>query len=379
MANPFRIGDHVSGAFFTDRAAEVKRIVTAMREPTRLLVFGPRRMGKSSAIGVATEKARRSGTLVVRADLATASSVVDVANRLLHSLAQQKTREKLIDLGMRLAPHVAVTFDEVTGAPRLAFGLGQRRASEDVQRKTLEQVIEGLAYDAAEGQTTAVVLDEFQAIARLGGSEAEWHLRDLIQRHSELSFVCAGSEVSLIEEMIGKDRAFFRAFELLHLGPIESSHLGRWIDERLAGSGIEADGVGVEIIERAGPRTQDILQVARHLYSRGLSSGAAGLDDVTEAIDDVVREEDAVLRAIWIQLTGHQQNVLRAIAAGAGQIFSTATREHFGLPASSSVATAVDALIAKGIVIREQDRIGFDSPFFRAWVEKETLQDVPPI
>ena len=79
--NPFRIGTHVSGRYFTDRAAEVKRILGAMREPTRLLVFGPRRMGKSSAIAVASDRARRDGVLVVRADLSTASALVDVANR----------------------------------------------------------------------------------------------------------------------------------------------------------------------------------------------------------------------------------------------------------------------------------------------------------
>lgn len=379
MANPFRIGDHVTGVFFTDRAAEVRRIRDALREPTRLLVFGPRRMGKSSAIAVATDGARRSGALVVRADLATASGLVDVANRLLYSLSRQRTRARLADFGARLSPHVTLSFDDVSGMPRLSFGVERRRGSDDAQRESLERVIAALAEEASQGERVGVILDEFQAITRFGGEEATWHLRDLIQRHGAVSFVCAGSEVSLIQEMLGPERAFFRAFELLHLGPIDRKHLGRWIDSRLEGAGVSAEGVGEAIVETAGPRTQDILQVARHVWARGLAGGGSKVDDVEEAVLDVVREEDAVLRATWTQLTAHQQNVLRALASGTDQLFATATRDRFGLPTSSTVATAVEALERRGLIFREEGRIGFDSPFVRRWVEREALRDVPPV
>lgn len=378
--NPFRIGTHVSGRYFTDRATEVKRILQAMREPTRLLVFGPRRMGKSSAIAVASDRARREGVLVVRADLSTASALIDVANRLLGSLSAQRKREWFARLAESLVPTISLTVDPVTGAPRLVFGAEVRTAPEERQRRSLEQVVRVLAAEAEGTGRVAVVLDEFQAIRRFGGEEAEWHLRDLVQRHGDLSFICAGSEVSLVEEMLGKDRAFFRMFELLHLGPVAPDHLARWIESRMKKAGVDPAGVGAEIVARAGPRTQDILQVARHVYARGLARGGPGADAVTGAIRDVVREEDPVIRTIWSDLTPHQQNVLRAVASGAEQIFSTATRARFGLPTSSTVAAAVDALEKRGILARdaEDGSIDFDSPFVRSWVEQEVLPDVPP-
>jgi len=113
--NPFRIGTHVTGEHFTDRAAEVTRIRYAMRQPTRLLVFGPRRMGKSSAIAVAEERARKDGVLVVRADLSTASALVDVANRLLRSLSAQRKKGWLTDLAGRLQLKLgSVTIEKIT-------------------------------------------------------------------------------------------------------------------------------------------------------------------------------------------------------------------------------------------------------------------------
>lgn len=317
--NPFRIGSHVTGRFFTDRAAEVKRIRQAMREPTRLLVFGPRRMGKSSAIAVAADRATQDGVLVVRADLSTASGLVDVANRLLHSLSGQRSRERLADLAAGLAPSVSLTFDAVTGAPRIAFSVERRAASEGQQRRSLEQVVEALAREAEEGEErVAVVLDEFRSIHRFGGEEAEWHLRDLVQRHGGLSFICAGSEISLVEDMLDPERAFFRTFELLHVGAVDPEHLARWIDSRMESAGVEPGGTGALLVQAAGPRTQDILQVARHVYARGLARGRVEPPDVEAAIADVVREEDPVIRSIWMDLTA--QNVLRAVASGAEQV-----------------------------------------------------------
>ncbi|MDT8435617.1 MAG: AAA family ATPase [Gemmatimonadota bacterium] len=378
--NPFRIGVHVSGRYFTDRADEVKRLRRAMREPTRLLVLGPRRMGKSSAIAVAAEGARRDAILVVRADLSTASTLVDVANRLLASLSAQREPSWLARLAGSLAPTVSLTMDPVTGTPRIVFGAETRSAPAARQRRSLEEVIAALAGEAAGGGRVAVVLDEFQAIVRLGGEEAEWHLRDLMQRHAEVSFICAGSEVSLVHEMLGEHRAFFRTFELLHVGPVEPEHLARWIDARLGGAGVESDGAGEELVDLAGPRTQDILQVARHVYVRGLARGSVSAADVRPALLDVVREEDHVIRTVWSDLTVNQQNVLRAVASGAEQIFSAAVRSRFGLPTSSTVAAAVAALEKRGILVREADgSVRFDNPFLRRWVEREAGGDVLPV
>lgn len=379
MENPFRIGAHVTGHFFTDRADEVDRIRDAMRQPTRLLVFGPRRMGKSSALAVAAERARHDGALIVRADLSTASGMVDVANRLLHSLSGQRKRSWLAEVASRLAPTVSLTFDAQTGVPRIVFGADQRGEPDAVQRRSLEQVIETLAKEVGPTSPVAVVLDEFQAVSRFGGEEAEWHLRDLMQRLGEVSFICAGSEVTLIQEMIGRDRAFYRTFELLHLGPIDPDHLARWIDSRMEGADVRPDRVGQAIVAQAGPRTQDIMQVARHVFARGQVGRNAGPDDVVEAIQDVVREEDPVIDSIWRGLTPHQQNVLRAVASGAGEIFSSASRRRFGLPTSSTVAAAVDALEKRGLLTRRPDdgTVIFDSPFVERWVQWEALPDVP--
>jgi hypothetical protein len=72
--------------------------------------------------------------------------------------------------------------------------------------------------------------------------------------------------------------------------------------------------------------------------------------------------------------------VLRAVASETEQIFSTDARRRFGLPTSSTVAAAVDALQARGLLTRHagDGSIEFDSPFVRLWVEWEVGRDVLP-
>ena len=76
--NPFRIHGVVSKPFFTDRANEVERILKALAEPaTKLLVYGPRRMGKTSAIAYAVSRREAAGGVAIMADMSTASTLVD--------------------------------------------------------------------------------------------------------------------------------------------------------------------------------------------------------------------------------------------------------------------------------------------------------------
>jgi hypothetical protein len=84
--NPFRIGGAVSGRHFTDRADERRRIQRALTTPqSHLLVFGPRRMGKTSTLRVVQEELAKDGRHVIVADLSTSSVLSDMTNRILQA------------------------------------------------------------------------------------------------------------------------------------------------------------------------------------------------------------------------------------------------------------------------------------------------------
>jgi AAA+ ATPase superfamily predicted ATPase len=374
LRNPFRVAEHVRAAFFTDRAEEVAAVRRAMADRARLLVTGPRRMGKSTVIGVGAERVESDGGLVLVADLATASSLTEVANRLLRAVASvEPWRDRLAEWARTLAPVVTLGYD-ASGLPRLSVAVESRPRGGEGERALLESVLDRVEAVASEASSpVVVVLDEFQRIAELGGEPAEWLLRRRMQENRATGYVCAGSKESLIAAMLQPQRAFYKFFDRLDLGPIDPAHMARWIDSRLTGAGVEADGVGRELVERVGPRTQDIVQAARVLWFRSAPEGAAGPGSVDGAIVEIVTQDDPALRRTFDDLTPLQQRILRAVAAGADQLHSTATRERFGLGAASSVATGLEALVSRSILVRTEGGVRFDNPYFREWARRELV------
>jgi uncharacterized protein len=371
--NPFRTAEHVVAPFFTDRSAEVDVVLRSMRDRGRLLVAGPRRMGKSSVIGVAAERVRGEGGIVIHADLATAASVVEVADRLLAAVSTVVPwGDRLVEWARSLSPVVTLGFDEV-GSPRLGIGMESRPRGGEGERALLERVLDRVESVARrEASPVVVVLDEFQRLSELGGESAEWLLRQRMQENRRTAYVCAGSKEGLIRELLRPKRAFYKFFDQLQVGPIDPAHLARWIDDRLAGAGVEASGVGEALIERVGPRTQDVIQAARTLWFQAALAGRADRAAVDAAIAEIMASDDTGLRRTWDELTPLQQRVARAVAAGATELHSQATRERYELGPSSSVTTALDSLTGRAILARENGGIAFENPFFREWVRRET-------
>lgn len=381
--NPFRIHGVVSDEFFTDRDQEIARILKTLGEPaTKLLVYGPRRMGKTSALLQALARHEAKGGVAFLADISTASTVVDIANRILEAAGRalgRKWRDSISEFVRRIGVTISLTPDPATGLVLPSLDVRLRAASLEDQRLSLAQTLDSVERLAEERKTPiGIVLDEFQEIQRFGGETAEWHLRGIIQNHSHVSYVLSGSEAHIIERMMDQGRAFYGMADQLHFGPIDDTHLSAWIDERMTAAGVEASGVGRAIIQAAGPRTRDSVQVARRCYDNCRSREVATLDDVAQAVDDVVADQGAPLRSTWDDLTVLQQNVLRSIAENRYGLTTRASSERYGLTSSGAAANAASAMIDSGILVRAESTSGyaFDNPFFGRWVATETLGDL---
>lgn len=381
--NPFRIHGVVEGEYFTDRAEEIVRVLRCFREPgSKLLVYGPRRMGKTSALTQGIARHEAEGGVGFLADLSTATTLVDVANRLLEAAGValgRRWKDAIHDFVARLGLSLTLRPDPATGTVVPSLDLRLRGEAIEQQRTSFAQALDALdALAGGRGATLGVVLDEFQEIRRFGGDTAEWHLRGILQHHRHVSYVLAGSQQHIIERMVDQGAAFYGLADHLAFGPIDPAHLSRWIDDRLGRAGVKADGVGSRIVEALGPRTRDIVQVARQLHANCAATGRATTEEVTRALDDVVAEQQALLESLWRDLTALQQNVLRAVAADLDGLTTAASLRRFGLASSGSTANAAGALVGAGRLLRAPTRTGyaFDSPFLRRWVELTTLSDV---
>ncbi|MFP4624095.1 MAG: hypothetical protein ACLFRX_07965 [Gemmatimonadota bacterium] len=248
------------------------------------------------------------------------------------------------------------------------------------QSRTLVDVLDTIEALARErGVLLGLVLDEFQDLAEIGGERVEWAVRGAIQKHEHVSYIFAGSKPHLIRRMLhDKGRALYQLADELPFGPIDPLRMAEWIDERLGSAGIESAGAGAACVAVAGPRTRDIVELARKCADRAASAGSADADSVHQAFLELIFEKDDGIRSWWDGLTALQQNVLRAVAGSADGLTTARTRRRFTLPSTGSAANTAKALLEGGRLVRTDNGSGyvFDNPFVRGWVVYHALPDL---
>lgn len=412
IENPFRIHGVVEGEFFTDREQEIDRFRRVLTEPaTKLLVSGYRRMGKTSALSRAVAQVNAQGGRAVLADLSTASTVADMSGRILAAAGKvlgKPWTTHVLDVAKRLQGAVKVAPDLATGAIMPSLELGMRQESLSTQQASLAGVLDTLN-DFAEARrvTLGVVLDEFQEITRFGptgaGAEGarvrrrrsrpgdrdakaasgkdqpEWHLRGVIEKHQHVSYVLAGSKPSLLLAMTEPGAAFYNLLDRLRFGPIPRDHMAAWIDHRMTLVELRPAGAGTLCVEAAGPRTRDIVRLARKCVDRAGTGAVVDSATVLAAFAEIVDEEDDKIRAWWESKTGRIQNVLRAVAGAEQELTGATTRRQFGLSvATGTISNMLGDLVDDGALVRSThgSTYVFDDPFVRGWVVRNALPDV---
>jgi hypothetical protein len=390
--NPFEIGLIARGKHFADREAEVARIAQTFQSPgSRLIVYGDRRLGKSSAVDRAAEVARKAKRPVVVATLATATDTADAAQQILRGVREQigrNWRTTLEGVADRLQATMELTPGAAAGAPpSVRFGFGLREQGQERKNLLWEALGAVNAQMEAEGGTLGIAIDEFQRIHEWGGEDAEWALKASLETHRNLAYVLAGSRRHLIEAMItSKGRALWKQVDSLLFEPIDPQVLAEWIHQHAGRTGVSFSLDACDlIVALAGPRTRDIVQLARVAWDASSRTGQGDERLVEAAMETLVREQGALFSAQWRGLQATDQRVVRALAAGPElPLLSTEALHRYRLGPKSTVSSALSRLVENEVLARDDaGRYTFDDPFFRRWVERVALADLglptPPL
>jgi hypothetical protein len=374
-SNPFRFGDLALDDAFTNRDDELRELKADIRNGQNVVIFAPRRYGKSSLVWRAAQQLAAERVLVAQLDLMTATSKEQLAAKLARAIYEDvatplfRARERAMQIfrSLRIAP--TMTVDPIDGSLAFSFTAGHAAADIDA---TIERLLELPAELAAERRRrVCIVFDEFQEILALD-PRLPALMRAVFQAQPEVAHVYLGSKRSMMTGLFSdENEPFWRSAKLVELTTIAPDAFAPFIHERfeLTGRRIEQTTIdGVLAVTRGHPyATQELCYAVWEETPTGKTARRPELD---AGLVRVLRSENAHLDLVWEQASRVQRATLQALAeeplvsATSGEF-----RRRHGLPGGSSVQRALDALVDEELVIKERaGAYRIAEPFLVEWI-----------
>jgi len=386
--NPFVYGEVVPDSAFVDREVETDRLARDLLEGQKVFLISPRRYGKSSLVRQALAAAGREGALTAEVTVSSYSSYVAFLEgyaRAVLSLESRADRARgwLREMLGGVRPEVRVEAGQA-GTPGLVVSFPSARTPRDISRLAEEVFALPGRIAEARRRPLAVALDEFQAIAsfdRDGGRTPRMHqvehaLRAAVQRQRQVGYVFSGSEPSLMEAMLGRNRPFYKAGPVMRLEKIDAADFAAFVEARFAATRIRPEpGLGAAVVELAGNLPYDVQRLAHELWDDARAEGrkAAGVEDLHRTLRRLLGEQEAVFEASWQRLTLAQRAALRAAVLEEGrELLAADTRARYRLGGPSTVQASLNALVRDDVLAREGTRYAMVDSLFREWVARHT-------
>lgn len=358
--NPFKFGTVVDGVHFTDREDELTKIGSHLKSENHLIVISPRRFGKTSLIKkILNESDRR----FIYLDMQLIVSEEDFASQLLKRIYRIFRAQKIRSFikSFRLIP--SVIMNPVTGEVEISFTPGSRDLA------PLEDVLNLIEKLGKEDNKIIVVLDEFQDIFRIN-SGIDRMLRSVMQNHRNINYVMMGSSESMIREIFeNKESPFYRFGTLFTLGKIPEDKFRLFLEYNFTGFVKVAGIISEAILKITGSHPYYTQQLAymvwellnRQEYFEGIAEAAA---------DEIVTSHDNDFELLWNTLNRTDMIVLAGMSAGSLSPLADEFGKLYGSGAVSTVFSALQRLVRKGMIIKEGTTYYIDDPFFRRWIQR---------
>ena len=378
-SNPFVYGEVVPKSAFVGRRAELDRLIADLADGQKIFLISPRRYGKSSLIRQAFAGLERQRIATLDITVSSFSSYVAFLEGYVRALANLdanagEARSWLRGLFTTFTPEWRT---DAADSHAWAVSFPSVRTARDASRLAAEVFALPARIAARLGRRLVIAMDEFQAVAGYDAGNVEHTLRAAVQQQRQVGYVFAGSEPSLMEQMIGARRPFYKAGPVLRLGKIPAEVFADFIDDRFKKSGLTPEpGLGAAIVEVAGNLPYDVQRLAHETWDDVSADRRrrVALEDVHATLHRLLAEQDVFFEAVWQRLTLAQRAVLRAVVLEHGEaILGGEVRLRYRLGGASSVQTALAALQRVDLVARDDaGRYAVVDSLMREWVARRT-------
>ena len=383
FSNPFKFGKEVAGKYFYDREEVFLSLYRKLAGgSSNVVMYAPRRYGKTSLVKKVLERFSKEGVPTVYFDFNKVDSLEHFCDEYASALyaVAGKGSAALNAMGKyisHLHPTVRVGGD-ATVSLRLDYGPKMTATSLTAVLDLAERISSEVV-----GKPLVVAFDEFQEIGRLSKVLAlEGVFRSCIQSHQNVRYLFMGSKTHMLKRMFGdKARPFYKSAATVRLPkPPEDESLA-FVKERFASRSIGVDDAEARRIVMESENIPYYLQQLSSLvFDEVAASGRDWVEnaDVDAAIGNLIMENADYYQERVSLLSPTQRLVVSALAREPASDFDEDYRTRHSLGGSSTVHSALRAVVNAGIVEREERTYSIGDPFLAKYLKESPAEVSTP-
>ena len=368
MKNPFNYLQFATGDQFYDRK-EIRRDLVSrfLSGPSNVVLYGPRRYGKSSLVAEVVKDLERVGLPCITLDVVKIPTidlfVSAYATKTYRRLAPVKFEfRRLGEFLKSLRPRLSIDQSGETG---ITFDAAGGRIDMDALTEVLDLPQRLIPRD----KRAVVVLDEFQEVENLlPDNQFERVMRSAIQSHRNISYIFLGSRYHLLRRMFtDHSRPFYKSAVTMLLDKPPMDESVQFVIDRFASAGKSIDRATAErLVAKIDNIPYFIQQLGFEVFRIVDDDGrsAAAVSDVDAAYAQLAGFNRDQYEQLMLTLSASQKKLLQALAhEGTGE-FDDAYRARYALGVSSTVNSAKARLLENGLIDKSDGQYIVADPFF---------------
>jgi hypothetical protein len=373
MSNPFYLQEIPVDAPFCDREGELKELQSYAEAKANVVLFSPRRYGKTSLVKRVQKKLAEKGAVSVFADLFGVSSVDDVAARLARSVfAVTHQKEPLWKSALRIIRTFRpVLKPDISGHIALSV---ERSSAGKSGLPLLEETMESLGeFIHATKPLVQVTLDEFQEIVILKEAlQIEAALRTQINQHRASYFFVGSRRRILLGIFNERQRPFFQSAINYPIGTLPAGELAEFIARQFAENKKNCTGeLAREMASVVECHPYYSQKLAFFVYE---SCKTVTANHIQEGFDTLILSEKPVFEAAIQCLPPHQRLLLQALSREPAQklLASSFVQKH-NLGSVGGIQHSAKQLEDLDLIEKDEEK-GFwrlVDPVFALWLRMQ--------
>lgn len=370
MNNPFSFGTIVRGDNFFNRAAESKYIIDTLVGGNNLILYAPRRFGKTSLIFNVIEKLEKDGYICIYFDFMPVYSPESFVRLYSKTIAGKQS-----DLQTFLQ-----TFVSVVKRIRPVLGMGDNGSPEfsiDFAGNAVDESIVAQVLDlpdnlAKNNKRVLVFFDEFQEIDKLQNINFEQLLRSRIQQQINVNYLFFGSKTHLLKMMFNdKKRAFYNAALQMSIASLPERETIKFLQSKFSGKNVVlSEELCRYLIKETGNIPHYIQLLAAEIWQSSEQNVVITKEDIDEGLLRLIDYKSDYYLEVYNNQSNSKKQLLTTLCKSGKNIFSESYISGNNLPPVGTLQRAVKGLINDGIIDRLGNKYFISDPLFKTYISR---------